>query len=147
MFDPCCKSNISLVSSVFTIHILTSPIPRLCWEKRLKTFSKSIIWTYANLEPQRPLFLKVNPPPKQGRNSNQNKGPHYLGSRTKNISNISRNHFQPGNSFLMTFLGWFFVAISDPNSAGELMTNPTFGDKKGHELNHLVINPFLEKSP
>ena len=34
---------------------------------------------YIYLEPKWPLFLKVNPP-KQGRNSNQNKGPH-LGSR------------------------------------------------------------------
>ena len=34
---------------------------------------------YIYLEPNWPLFLKVNPP-KQGRNSNQNKGPH-LGSR------------------------------------------------------------------
>ena len=31
------------------------------------------------LEPKRPLFLKVDPPKKQGQNSNQNKG--HLGSR------------------------------------------------------------------
>ena len=37
-------------------------------------------YRYTHLEPNRHLFLKVNPPQKQGRNSNGNKGPH-LGSR------------------------------------------------------------------
>ena len=32
---------------------------------------------YVNLEPNWPLFLKVGAPPKQGLNSNQNKGPPF----------------------------------------------------------------------
>ena len=47
--------------------------------KYIHTSIPGIIWTYIYLEPKWPLFLKVSPP-KQGPNSNQNKGPH-LGSR------------------------------------------------------------------
>ena len=43
-----------------------------------------VFWShYDDLEPNWPVFLKVNPP-KQGRTSNQNKGPH-LGSRMWNF--------------------------------------------------------------